>query len=151
MWDKITYPFPNVKGATVEVWEWVSKFIPHFTGHVLAYFFKPGLKLIPVSKGGQGNTSQSCSLKVAHFAIKSNADHIEAEMECRALCRQQFIFAWKKILYFDSSLYSQRSNCLYASIHGVNLNQWWSSFLTHICVPQPRYFIELLFKPRNKK
>ena len=25
-----TYPFPNFNGATVEVWEWISNFIPHF-------------------------------------------------------------------------------------------------------------------------
>ena len=28
--DEITYPFPNFNGATVEVWEWISNFIPHF-------------------------------------------------------------------------------------------------------------------------
>ena len=31
MWDEITYPFPNINGATVAVWEWVSNLIPHFT------------------------------------------------------------------------------------------------------------------------
>ena len=30
VWDEITYPFPNFNGCTVEVWEWISKFIPHF-------------------------------------------------------------------------------------------------------------------------
>ena len=35
--DEITYPFPNFKGCTVEVWEWMSNFIPHFTGHVIIY------------------------------------------------------------------------------------------------------------------
>ena len=28
-WDEITYPFPNFNGATVDVWEWISNFIPH--------------------------------------------------------------------------------------------------------------------------
>ena len=32
MWDEITYPFLNVNGATVEVWEWISNFIPHLLG-----------------------------------------------------------------------------------------------------------------------
>ena len=31
----ITYSSPNLNGATVEVWEWISNFIPHFTGHVI--------------------------------------------------------------------------------------------------------------------
>ena len=30
VWDEITFPFPNFNGSTVEVWEWISNFIPHF-------------------------------------------------------------------------------------------------------------------------
>ena len=32
MWEEITYPFPDFNGATVEVWEWINNFIPHFPG-----------------------------------------------------------------------------------------------------------------------
>ena len=28
--EGITYPFPNLNGCTVQVWEWISNFIPHF-------------------------------------------------------------------------------------------------------------------------
>ena len=48
MWDEITYPFLNFKGATVEVEEWISNSIPHFTGRVITYTFK----LNHVSKSG---------------------------------------------------------------------------------------------------
>ena len=24
MWDEITFQFPNLSGATIEVWEWIS-------------------------------------------------------------------------------------------------------------------------------
>ena len=41
MWDKITYPFLNFNGATVEVYEWINNSVPHFTVE---------LKLIDVSK-----------------------------------------------------------------------------------------------------
>ena len=34
-WDKIIYPYPNFNGCTVEVWEWISNFIPLFTGHMI--------------------------------------------------------------------------------------------------------------------
>ena len=34
---EITCPFPYFNGATVWVWEWISNFIPHFTGHVITY------------------------------------------------------------------------------------------------------------------
>ena len=37
VWDEIAYPFPNGNGCTVEVWEWMGKFIPYFTGHVITY------------------------------------------------------------------------------------------------------------------
>ena len=29
------YPFLNFNGATVEGLEWISKFVPHFSGHVI--------------------------------------------------------------------------------------------------------------------
>ena len=37
VWDVINYPFPNVNGATIEVWEWKVNLTPHFTGHVITY------------------------------------------------------------------------------------------------------------------
>ena len=37
MWDEITYPFPDFNSCTVEVWEGISNFTPHFTGHVITY------------------------------------------------------------------------------------------------------------------
>ena len=52
MWDEITYPFPNFNSAAVEVWEWISNFIPHFNGHVNTYPCWDGLNLNHVSKRG---------------------------------------------------------------------------------------------------
>ena len=37
VWDEITYPFPNFNSCTIEVWEWIGNFIPHFTEHVITY------------------------------------------------------------------------------------------------------------------
>ena len=37
VWDEITCPFPTFNGATVEVWEWLSKLIPHFIMDVMNY------------------------------------------------------------------------------------------------------------------
>ena len=37
VWDEVTYPFPNFNGCTVEVWEWISNFIPYFIMGVVAY------------------------------------------------------------------------------------------------------------------
>ena len=35
--DEITYPCPNFNGATLQVWEWISKFIAHFSGRGIEF------------------------------------------------------------------------------------------------------------------
>ena len=50
MWDEITYPFLNFNGATVEVWNWISNFISHFT-EACYYVSMLEWKFIQVSKG----------------------------------------------------------------------------------------------------
>ena len=52
VWDEITYPFPNFNGGTVEVWEWISNFIPPFTSWACDYISMLGLKLNHVSNRG---------------------------------------------------------------------------------------------------
>ena len=37
VWDEITYPFPNINDYTVEVWEWINIFIPHFMIDIITY------------------------------------------------------------------------------------------------------------------
>ena len=37
VWHEITYPFPKFNGATVEVWEWKSNFMPHFIMGVIIH------------------------------------------------------------------------------------------------------------------
>ena len=37
VWNKNTYTFPNLNSCTVEICEWISYFIPHFTGHVIIH------------------------------------------------------------------------------------------------------------------
>ena len=46
VWDEMAYPFPdingatlevNFNGATVEIEEWISIFIPHFIMDVITY------------------------------------------------------------------------------------------------------------------
>ena len=35
MWNEIPYPFINFNGSSVDVSEWISNFISHFSGHVI--------------------------------------------------------------------------------------------------------------------
>ena len=37
VWDEIIYAFLNCKGCMIEVWQFISNFIPQFTGHVITY------------------------------------------------------------------------------------------------------------------
>ena len=37
VWDEITYPLPNFKGNTAEIWEWISNFTPHCILDVITY------------------------------------------------------------------------------------------------------------------
>ena len=37
VWYAKTHSFPNIHGAVLEVWEWISSVIPNFTGHVSTY------------------------------------------------------------------------------------------------------------------
>ena len=37
VWDAITHPFPNLNGYIVEVWKWISNYIPHFILDVITY------------------------------------------------------------------------------------------------------------------
>ena len=39
MREGIAYPFPNVSAVTVEVWEWVSNFIPYFKMGIIANLY----------------------------------------------------------------------------------------------------------------
>ena len=75
MWEDITFPFPNFNGCTVEVWEWISNFISHFTEHVITYPCL-GLKLNYVSKRSPG------------VAIELSRDRVIFPYLCLFLCEK---------------------------------------------------------------
>ena len=54
MWDEITYPFSNFRGATVEVLGWISNLIPRFimVYNGCGYLSMLGFKLNHADKGG---------------------------------------------------------------------------------------------------
>ena len=48
VWDEITYPFPNFKSCTVEVWEWISNCVSLY--YACNYFSILWLMLIYISE-----------------------------------------------------------------------------------------------------
>ena len=76
MWDEITHTFPNFNGCAIDVWEWISNFIPHFTVHVITY---PCCELIHVSKRGLCSqlihvTHLPMAFRVASLALGQSYD-----------------------------------------------------------------------------
>ena len=47
VWDEITCQFPNFNGCTVEVWEWIRNFTPHFVMYVIIYAYQGKCLLYP--------------------------------------------------------------------------------------------------------
>ena len=37
VWEEIIYIFPNWNGSTLQVWEWINNFMPHFIMDVISY------------------------------------------------------------------------------------------------------------------
>ena len=46
VWDQITYPFPNLNSAVIEVWEGISNVISHII--LMLLFIHARIPLIPV-------------------------------------------------------------------------------------------------------
>ena len=66
MWYEITYPIPNFNGVAIEVWEWISNFISHFT---------PGMSLQMTMIAAEHESD----LKVTHNKVEQTpqiANHI---------------------------------------------------------------------------
>ena len=124
--DEITYPFPNFNGCTIDVWEWISDFIQHFTSHVFLLLFDVGITIsvlvswTPVIKnayrpcgevvvpswmtGGTGNTTtpphrpwQALSPLLIPFRI------ISCALARIPLCQWSNHETWRKIFNMNPS------------------------------------------------
>ena len=71
--DEIIYPFPNFNGVTVEVWEWINNFIPHFIMDVITHPCWDYM-LIHVSKEGH------CYAVVIHEILSKS--YYRAKFSC---------------------------------------------------------------------
>ena len=65
VWDEIIYTFPNFNSCTVDVWKWISNFIPHFMMDVITYLVMFCQKVVLVSVNEEVNEWLS---GVAHSA-----------------------------------------------------------------------------------
>ena len=58
VWDEITYPFPNINGATVEVWEWMNN-SPYILWRVWLLIHAE-IKVKPCYRRGAQNEGSKC-------------------------------------------------------------------------------------------
>ena len=61
VWDEITYQPKNVHGINVDIWQWISNFIPRFIGHVITYPCWDQSQSTSAKGGGGGGGSQVTS------------------------------------------------------------------------------------------
>ena len=60
MWDENYLSIPKLhKGATVDVWEWISNFNPHFTGYVVT--IHAGIEVNPCQQKGPNHHCVQCT------------------------------------------------------------------------------------------
>ena len=66
MWDKITYPFPNFNSFPVEVWKWISNFIPHIIlDAIIFHVSKSGYRLITIKSSLYDILDKNLSIPVS--------------------------------------------------------------------------------------
>ena len=72
VWDEISYSFPNFNGAAfeVEVWEWISNFIPLLIGYVILIHAE--LKLNHVNKMAPGSRNLLSKITRIRFSYIVN-------------------------------------------------------------------------------
>ena len=87
VWDQITYTFPNLNSATVEVWKWISNFIPNFVMDVITHSCWD-----KSSCSGSKITKLWCFLVWCH--LNTNAKYVF----CRKLFYNHVLFATCKSL-----------------------------------------------------
>ena len=120
MWDEITYPCPNFNGCTVEVWEWISHFIPQFI--IINKFnkaWRENLKFPAKVREKSQNFFFSTSCEVKVYQKSDN------KMPCKGI---QFLkLSWCKILW-DFNVWT-----LYAWYSVELIKTWWCICIIEQC------------------
>ena len=57
VWDNITYLLPIFNSTAIDIWEWISNFIPHFVKDRIIYWCWD-LSLTMLIKGARGIRAQ---------------------------------------------------------------------------------------------
>ena len=113
MWDEITYPFPNFNSCTVEVWEWVSKFTPHFSEHM-------GLKSIHSGRRGVTCCTHNRKPHLDHtgYLRAANCEYWQRlatkmwQRRCTLLLVIDFIYIFIDIYIVDYNLYMPKYSAI---------------------------------------
>ena len=108
MWDEITNPFSNFNSATVEVWEWINIFIPHFILKVITY---PCYDFPGTYEHLTKRTPKPCIGVCQYNEAASSLEHMqcmltEAEMAPNGFHQHEYVFV-KVFCILQGPLYEQ--------------------------------------------
>ena len=107
VWDYIIHSFPNCNGATVEVCEWISNFIAHFTGWVNIEL-RLKLKLVHIDISGPWFPwlNSTCTPKLLAYIVTTTA------VLCVTGC-------------FQGSLHDDHPISIFTASAGDNSQRYW--------------------------
>ena len=123
VWGEISYP----NGYTVEVWEWINNFIPHFMMDVITY---PcwNLKLNHVSKRGLRNVgkisqypTQCITTRERHVILHWHKSDVIMGSIASQITSLTFFYL---IVYSDADQRKHQSSESLAFVRGITPHKW---------------------------
>ena len=121
MLAEITYPFPNFDGTTVEVWEWISNFIPCLLGNWLPIHAR--IKVNPCKKGGSDLVNSLCYATTSQWSYYPAICEVYRKHYCRGIF---------------SVLEQSRNSKPISRGCDILRDWWWKSYHTGSSVPGVR-------------
>ena len=136
MRGEITFPFPNLNGTTIDVWEWISNFIPHFTRR--DYLSILGQSVRPCAE----NMSKISPLSYKTAPLKPRVHSGFGFSQWQTTLHCNVVFHWLSP-YPEWSL----KPCAYNFFPYIDVT--WASWL--LKSPQLDGLFSKLFRPRNNE
>ena len=129
VWDEIIYSFSNFNGCTVEVWEWISNFIPHFTFHNgCDYLSMLGSKLNQINKRGPVSSAAmywvcgiNRSLLSTRGAFPNHYDDVTMSTMASQITSLTIIYS---IVYSGTDKRKHQTSASLAFVRGIHRDRW---------------------------
>ena len=149
MWDEITYPFPILNGATVEVWQWISNFLPRFITDVI-FLSMQELKLIHIDVSKRGSSNFLPYFMELHLLYAKSMTHNYTHVKYFYTNKHQYMFI-QVLLYkititsiYNATIYCKTIQIKIMYIHYIVVTAFWATYHPHIPEISHHHSITLL-------